>query len=416
MTRSLPRAARALLSLAAVVGAMLAPAARAVESPGATPPVAKIRIGLIAPLSGPSADFGASTLHGAELAVEEVNAIGGYLGKPLELVVRDDRGDPAAGRIAAIDLLSHENLAATIGFCNTGVAMNALDLFEAHKQVLIVPCAQGTAVTHRTPAASSFVFRVAPSDAMNAEFLVGEIVDRRQFTRVAILADTTGYGDGGVADITAQLKKRGLAPVNVGRFAAGAPSLRNELEAARAAGAQALVVYTVGPGEAAAVTARAAMHWDVAYFAPWTLSFHGVLEAAGANALEGTMMTQSVIQDFANDSRASFIARYAKATAHRPVGSLMAAAQAYDSVHLLLRAVFAAHGELSGPALKSALENPTEPYRGVVTTYEHPFSAADHDAFSVNMIWLGVWHAGELHYFYANDARLSAAVRHKQEH
>ena len=65
MTRSLPRAARALLSLAAVVGAVFAPAARAVESPGATPPVAKIRIGLIAPLTGPSADFGASTLLGA---------------------------------------------------------------------------------------------------------------------------------------------------------------------------------------------------------------------------------------------------------------------------------------------------------------------------------------------------------------
>ena len=416
MTRSLPRAVRALCSCAAVACALLAPGARAVESPGATPPVAKLRIGLIAPLTGTSADFGISTLHGAELAVDEINAIGGYLGRPLELVVRDDRGDPATGRAVAGELLAHENLAATIGFCNTGVALNAIDLFESHKQVLIVPCSQGTAVTHRVAAADSFVFRVAPTDAMNSEVLVGEIVDRRKLARVAILADTTGYGDGGVADITAQLKKRNLAPVNVGRFAPGAASLRNELEAARAAGAQALVVYTVGPGEVAAVEARALMHWDVAYFAPWALSLHSVLEAAGASALEGTMMTQSVIQDLANESRASFIARYAKATDHRPVGTLMAAAQAYDSVHLLLRAVFAAHGELTGPALKGALENPTEPYRGVITTYDHPFSLLDHDAFSVNMIWLGVWHAGEVHYFYANDARMSAAVRHKVEH
>jgi branched-chain amino acid transport system substrate-binding protein len=103
------------------------------------------------------------------------------------------------------------------------------------------------------------------------------------------------------------------------------------------------------------------MKWEVPYFAPWTLSFRSVLVDAGAAALEGTMMTQSVIQDSANESRTSFVLRYAKLTARRPTGSLMAAAQAYDAVHLLLRAMFASHGNLSGAALKKALETPTEP-------------------------------------------------------
>ena len=77
----------------------------------------------------------------------------------------------------------------------------------------------------------------------------------------------------------------------------------------------------------------------------------------------------------------------------------MAAAQeAYDAVHLLLRSMFASHGDLSGPALKAALETPTEAYRGVVSIYDHPFSPADHDAFSLNMIWMGLWHGGEIHH------------------
>jgi branched-chain amino acid transport system substrate-binding protein len=63
--------------------------------------------------------------------------------------------------------------------------------------------------------------------------------------------------------------------------------------------------------------------------------------------------------------------------------------------------------------LKKALENLSEPYRGVVTVYDRPFSSDDHDAFSSNMIWLGVWRGGDVRYFYANDARLSAAVRRK---
>jgi branched-chain amino acid transport system substrate-binding protein len=151
-------------------------------------------------------------------------------------VVRDDRGDPATGRDVAVDLVNHEKVVATIGFCNTGVAMMALDVFEMRRQVLIVPCAQGTAITRRTPAASSFMFRVAPSDAMNAEFLADEIVDRRKLTRVALLVDTTGHGDGGVADIRAQLERRGLLPVYVGRFAPDAhpcrPNWRRRAQAA----------------------------------------------------------------------------------------------------------------------------------------------------------------------------------------
>jgi branched-chain amino acid transport system substrate-binding protein len=394
--------------LAVACGTAFASATAAAE---ATP----IRIGLIAPLTGSSADFGISMRRGAELAVSEINAVGGYLGRPLELVVRDDRGDPASGRAAALDLAGQGDIAATIGFCNTGVAMAALDVFESHRQVLMVPCAQGTAITHRTPAASSFVFRVAPPDALNAAFLAGEIVDRRRLTRVAILADTTGYGDGGVADISAQLRERGLSPAYVGRFALGVSSLRGELEAARAAGAQALVVYTVGPGESVAVGGRAAMKWDVPYFAPWTLSFRSVLAESGAQALEGTMMTQSLIQDSANESRTSFVLGYARKFGVGTMDSLMAAAQSYDAVQLLLRAMFATHGVVSGAALKSALEEPAAPYRGVVTTYDHPFSPADHEAFSLNMIWLGVWRGGEIRYFYANDARLSGAVRHKQD-
>ena len=402
------RAGGARWMLAVVCGVAAAPA---VATSGAAP----IRIGLIAPLTGSSADFGTSMRHGAELAVAEINAVGGFLGRPLELVIHDDRADPAAGRAAALAIVGQGDVVATVGFCNTGVAMAALDVFEAHRQVLMVPCAQGTAITHRTPAASSFVFRVAPSDALNAAFLAREIVDRRRLARVAILADTTGYGDGGVLDFSAQLKQRGLAPAYVGRFALGVASLRDVFAAARAAGAQAIVVYTVGPGEATAVGARAAMKWGVPYFAPWTLSFRSVLDAAGPPALEGTMMTQSLIQDAANENRTSFVLGYARRSGTGTTGSLMAAAQAYDAVQLLLRAMFASHGDLSGPALKAALEQPAAPYRGVVTTYDHPFSPTDHEAFSLNMIWLGVWRGGEIRYFYANDARLSGAVRHKED-
>jgi branched-chain amino acid transport system substrate-binding protein len=373
-----------------------------------------IRIGLIAPLSGGSADFGNSVRHGAALAVKEINEVGGFLGRPLELVIRDDKANPDAGRAAAIDLVQKEQVAFTIGFCNTGVAMKALDVFEAARHLLMVPCSQGTAVTRKTPAAQSHVFRVAPVDHMNAAFLIEEVVGKRGLTRVAILADTTGYGDGGTKDLTAELAKRKLEPAIVVRYELGVSSLRAELEAARAAGAQAIVNYTVGPEQAVAVKSRAELRWAVPYFAPWPLSFRSVLERAGAAALEGTMMAQSIVQDAANERRTSFIVRYQRHSNDRPIGSLMAAAQTYDAVNLMLRAMFQSKGDTSGPALKLALENLREPYRGVVTTYDRPFTADDHDAFAPNMIWLGVWRRGSIEYFYPADARASAIMRRKR--
>lgn len=376
---------------------------------------APLRIGLIAPLSGGSADFGNSMRHGAELAVAEINTAGGYLGRPLALVVRDDQAKPELGRAAALDLVTQEKVAFTIGFCNTGVALKALDVFETHAHVLMVPCATGTQVTHRTPAAQSYVFRMAPVDAMKARFLVREIVERRKLRKVAVFADRTGYGDGGLKDLTAELQTRGLSPVYVGRFDLGVQSLRSEMEAARAAGADALVSYTVGPEQAVAVRARAEAGWKVPYFAPWTLSFLSVLQAAGPAALEGTMMTQSVIQDTANERRASFIARYVKHSGERPIGSLMAAAQSYDAVHLMLRALFQGRGQTAGPALKQVLEDLHEPYRGVVSAFDKPFSKDDHDAFSDRMIWLGMWRNGSIVYHYASDAKVSAVMRRKTE-
>jgi branched-chain amino acid transport system substrate-binding protein len=312
------------------------------------------------------------------------------------------------------DLVLKEKVDFTIGFCNTGVAMRALDVFQDNRHLLMVPCSQGTAVTTKYPPAQSYIFRVAPPDILNARFLVGEIVDRRKLRRVAILADRTGYGEGGVKDISDELAKRNLQPAFVGRFDLGVKTLVEEMRAAQAAGAEALVVYTVGPEQAAAVRSRAELRWQVPYFAPWPLSFRSVLELAGAEALEGTMMTQTIIQDIANERRMSFLASYFRHSKEKRIGSLMAAAQSYDAVYLMLRALFQTKGDVSGDALKKALENFDRPHRGVVTTYGGPFNASDHDAFSVNMIWLGVWRRGEIQFFYPEDAKRSSFIRRKE--
>ena len=102
-------------------------------------------------------------------------------------------------------------------------------------------------------------------------------------------------------------------------------------------------------------------------------------------------------------------------SAESRIGSLMAAAQSYDAVYVMLYAMFKSKGDTSGPALKQALEHLDLNYQGVVTTYAAPFSERDHDAFTINSVWLGVWRNGEIGYYYPEDAKRSAYVRRKQQ-
>ncbi len=374
-------------------------------------PAKPVRIGFICPFTGGSADFGNSARLGAELAAKEINEVGGYLGRPIELVARDDKANPDEGRRISEELVLKEKVDFTIGFCNTGVALKSLDVFQDNKHLLMVPVSTGSAVTAKYPPDKSYIFRMSPRDTLQAGFLVDEIV-KRGYSRVAIFADNTGYGEGGYKDVERFLAEKNLKPVYVARFDIGVKDLTAQVEAAKAARADVIVGYTVGPELAVLATSRAEAQFTGPLYGPWPLSFRTVAERAGA-AAEGAMMVQSIIADTSNERRMSFIARLKRHAGSQPIGSLMAAAQTYDAVHLMLRVLFQTKGNTTGDALKQALENLERPYAGVVTTHEKPFSASDHDAFSRNMIWLGVWRRGEVQFYYPEDAKRSAFIRRK---
>jgi branched-chain amino acid transport system substrate-binding protein len=372
-----------------------------------------IRIGLIFPLTGGSADMGNSARVGAEVAVQEINQVGGYLGRPLQLVVRDDKADNDTGLQHAQDLVQKEKVAATLGFCNTGVAMKALDVFQSARSVLIVPCATGTAITAKHPAAGSYIFRTSARDQLQTQFLVDEIV-KRGLNKVALLVDTSGYGDAGLKDLEAALGHAGLKPHAVVRFKVGVKTLEEEMKQLKASGADALIGWTVGPEEGVISASRVNVGWKVPQFGPWGLS-HASAFAASGGKVEGAAMVQTVLPNPFLERNSTFMRGYAKISKEAPIGSMMAAAQTYDAVHLLLRAMFDSKGDLSGPALKKALENPSGVYRGVVTVYDRAFSPTDHDAISGNMLWLGTWRNNERAYYYKDDERKASIIRRKEQ-
>jgi|UniRef100_UPI0035B3131E branched-chain amino acid transport system substrate-binding protein len=371
-----------------------------------------VRIGLIFPLTGGSSDMGNSALVGAQVAVQEINQVGGYLGRPIELVVRDDEANNDVGLKHAQDLVLKEKVVATIGFCNTGVAMKALDVFQENKHPLFVSCATGSAITAKYPAAQSYIFRTSAPDQHQTQFLVDEIV-KRGLTKVALLVDTSGYGDAGLRDLEAALARAGLKPQAVVRFKVGVKSLDDEIRQLRDSGADALIGWTVGPEQGVISASRAAVGWKVPQFGPWGLSHASAFNVSGGK-VEGALMVQTVLPNIFMERNSTFLRNYNKLRKEQPIGSMMSAAQTYDAVNLLVRALYDTQGDLSGAGIKKALENPSTVYRGVVTTYDRPYSDKDHDAITPNMLWLGTWRNGERAYYYKEDEKRATVIRRKQ--
>lgn len=369
-----------------------------------------VRIGVIGPFSGPSSDFGIPMLHGIELAVSEINAVGGYLGKPLELVIKDDKANPDEGLAGSKELIQ-SGVVAAIGFCNTGVALKSLEIFQNSKTPLIVPCSAGTPVTTQYPAPESYIFRTAARDAIQAPFVVNDLL-RRGWTKVAIFADTTGYGEAGLRDVEASLAKQGLKPVYVARFPLGVKDLSEPLSLARNAGANVIFTYTVGPENAAIAIGRKSLKWDVPIVGGWPLSFPFFIKGAG-EAAEGAFMAQTFIAEPSNSRRAAFLSAYARKFNQR-MSVPMAAAQAYDATYLLAYALFSVRdGRFNGPLLKERLENLPRVYYGVVATYDRPFSLDDKDAITDNMLVMGTVRNGSVTFAYAEDAKKNLIVQRK---
>ena len=371
-----------------------------------------LRIGVIGPLTGGSADFGTPMFNGIQQAVDEINAVGGYLGRKIELVRKDDQGNPDVGLKLSQELVA-EKVAATIGFCNTGVAAKSLEVYQNAKLPLIIPCSTGSPLTAKYPGPESYIFRTSAKDAIQVPFVVEELV-KRGWDKVAVFADTSGYGEAGLKDIEAALKAKNLKAVYLARFPTGVKDLSEELKAARAAGANVIFSMTVGPENAVIANGRKAMGWKVTQVGAWPLSFPFFIDG-GKDAAEGALMAQTFIAEPSNERRASFLTSYARKYKVNKIPVPMAAAQGYDAVYILIYSLFGIRdGNLNGPAIKSALENISRTYYGVVATYERPFSLQDKDAISQNMLVMGMVKNGAVTFAYPEDAKRNLFVQRKQ--
>lgn len=396
----------ALRTLVSSISLALVPLAASAAEP--------IKIGVDGPFTGGSSSMGVSMRDGVRMATDEINKAGGVLGRQIQLVERDDEAKNERGVQIAQELIDKEHVVALVGYINTGVALASERFFQDAKIPVMNNVATGSLITHQfDDQPENYVFRNAAADAIQAPMIVDEAVVRRGFKKVAILADSTNYGQLGRADLQKALAAKGIKPVAEEKFNIKDVDMTPQLLKAKEAGAEAILTYGIGPELAQIANGMTKLGWKVPMIGSWTLSMANFIDNAGPGG-EGARMPQTFIQEPTTPRRQSFIVSYLKTFApkNNRMDSPVSAAQGYDSVYLLAAAIKQA-GSTDGPKIKAALEDLKTPVEGVVTTYSKPFSAKDHEAITANIPVFGEVKGQRVVYAYEADAKKASEVRMK---
>ena len=370
-----------------------------------------IRIGVSGPFTGGSAPMGVSMRDGVRLAVNEINAKGGVLGRKIELVERDDEAKNERGVQVAQELINKEHVVATVGYINTGVALASQRFYQQAKIPVMNNVATGSIVTKQfANQPENYVFRNSANDSIQAPMIVEEAITRRGFKKVAILADSTNYGQLGRADLEKALELKGIKPVAVEKFNIKDVDMTAQLLKAKEAGAEVVLTYGIGPELAQIANGMTKLGWKVPMIGSWTLSMANYIDNAGLGG-EGARMPQTFIQEPTTARRRAFIDNYLRTfkPKNNRIDSPVSAAQGYDSIYLLAAAIRQA-GATDGPKVLAALESLNEPVEGVVTTYMRPFSKANHEAITAGIAVMGEVKGQRVVYAYDADFKKASQV------
>jgi branched-chain amino acid transport system substrate-binding protein len=174
-----------------------------------------IRIGQVAPLTGPAAESGHFQVNGVKLALAGLNADGGALGRQFELVVEDDQTTNPGAVLAFSRLAARDDIVGFIGpIRSTQVRAIAPDVLKAGRPIMF-----GGTDWLLTRMENRWLFRCRPSDLYSARAIADFGVKEQKRTKWAIIHSTDANGTSGMKALTAALDALGVKPVLVQGYA-----------------------------------------------------------------------------------------------------------------------------------------------------------------------------------------------------
>ena len=205
-----------------------------------------IKIGSVLSVTGPAGSLGDPELKTMQLYVDEINKKGGVIGRPLQLISYDDGSDASKANGFAKRLIEDDKVDIIVGGTTTGATMSMVPLVEK-AQIPFISLAGAVVIIEPV---KKWVFKTPHTDRMAAERVLDDM-KKRGITKVALLSETSGFGQSGKKEVEAVLNKYGVTLVANETYGPKDTDVSPQLTKIKnTPGVQAVFVFGLGQGPA----------------------------------------------------------------------------------------------------------------------------------------------------------------------
>lgn len=326
------------LGLASAFAAATLPrTGRAAGKPG-------LKLGMVVPLSGPAARFGGFAVHGADLAVKQINAAGGVNGAPITLTKGDSQGTPVESVSAARRMLSESGFQAVLGDITSSATIALQPVVEEAKVILLNGASSNPDITYKAGVGGlKWTFRSYPTDELRAKVVLQYGAETRGFTRYACLSVDSDYGRGAMNFTKKYLGDFKAELVSEDYYKDDETDFRPVLSRIRSENVQAILSY--GLPDATRLLGRqmqeTGLAGKVAVMGSGEFTYPDTIKVA-PRAFDGAVEVQAWAPDLPNPRSQQFVADY-KAAYGTEVPNVHSYTH-WEAIHLLAAAAQAAKG------------------------------------------------------------------------
>lgn len=291
-----------------------------------------VKIAIVGPFSGPSAETAERVGSAVRIAVEEANEAGGLFGKSIEIVIGDDEAQPEKSTIVAQRLIDDSNIIGVIGPMTSASALAAGSLYNRARMPFLTPTATNPRITEQ---GWQSVFRIAGRDDAEGPAAASFIASDLKPKKVVAISNKTAFQAGIVQEVTRSLKERGVETI-IEEVSDQDRDLSPIVTRIKTAGAD-IVYLGMAPGQSSLLLKQAAQAG--VKFTPFS---HGsnrekelFIKASTGNA-EGAYITYNARDPRTVPEAKAFIEKFEKrvnksVSAYEP--------QAYDATKILIKAI-----------------------------------------------------------------------------
>jgi branched-chain amino acid transport system substrate-binding protein len=271
--------------LAAALAGMALLAGCSKSGTGAAPAADTIKIGEFASLTGKEAAFGQSSHKGTELAIEELNAAGGLLGKKIEFVYEDNRSTPGESATIAKKLITRDKIVALLGEVASGRSLEAAPIAQASQIPMISPSSTNPKVTET----GDYIFRVCFTDPFQGRLLAQFAKRTLKAQKVAIFSDVAAPYSVGLAQFFREpFLANGGKIISEQKYTGGDKDFKAQLTAIKSLKPDAILVPGYYTDVGLIVAQARQLGITVPLFGGDGWEAPELLQIAGAEALAGT--------------------------------------------------------------------------------------------------------------------------------